>query len=69
MRLSDIMGNANLTFYPIVAMIIFLIVFVAVGYWALSKRNKERFEQASLLPLEDAMTKKSDSSIADGVGQ
>lgn len=32
---------------------IFIVVFVAIVWWAFSKGNKQRFEDAGKLPLDD----------------
>ena len=53
MRLSDIMSNMNLSFYPQVALVIFLAVFVAVVVRVFSKSAAKDYEEASKLPLED----------------
>lgn len=41
--------------------LIFLVVFVAIVFWAYSSRRKKDFEQAANLPLED-----DDESINNG---
>ena len=51
MRLSDHMSAAGLAFYPIVALVIFLVVFVAVLWRVLSPRHREEFRRAASLPL------------------
>lgn len=53
MKLSDIMGYADLSIYAEVAMVIFLLVFVtiAVRLWLPSKQDALR--EASMLPLND----------------
>lgn len=53
MKLSDIMGNANLSFYAEVAMVIFLIVFLAVAVRLFLPSRQKELEEASRLPLED----------------
>ena len=53
MKLSDIMGNANLSFYAEVAMVIFLIVFLAVAVRLFLPSRQKALEEASRLPLED----------------
>jgi cbb3-type cytochrome oxidase subunit 3 len=56
MRLSDHMSAAGLALYPTVALIIFLVVFVAVLWRVLSPRNRDEFRRAASLPLDDAST-------------
>ncbi len=53
MRLSDIMGNANLSVYPIIALVLFLIAFSAIVLYLFARRNQRIFEQAKQLPLAD----------------
>lgn len=53
MRLSDIMSHMNLTTYPIIGLVIFLIVFAAVSARALSRRRANEYARAAALPLED----------------
>ena len=53
MRLSDIMGNANLAFYPVVGLVLFLFAFALIVVYVFSKRNQAAFERASQLPLGD----------------
>ncbi len=53
MRLSDIMGGANLAIYPIIALIAFMAAFLGIGFYVLSKRNQETFSKAKLMPLDD----------------
>lgn len=55
MRLSDIMGNADLSFYPIVALVLFLFAFVAIVVYLFARRNQETFERAKELPLADGV--------------
>lgn len=53
MRLSDIMGNADLSFYPIVALILFLISFSGIVIYIVARKNRQIFEEAKQLPLAD----------------
>jgi len=51
-RLTDLMSNANLDFYPQVALIIFLAVFAGVSlrlFWVNSGKD---YEEAARLPLK-----------------
>ncbi len=56
MKLSDIMGNANLSFYAEVALVIFLVVFLAVAVRLFLPSRQKDLEEASRLPLEDDVT-------------
>lgn len=53
MRLSDIMGKANLASYAEVAVIIFFIVFVAVVFNTFRRSRKQELEEAAKIPLDD----------------
>jgi cbb3-type cytochrome oxidase subunit 3 len=53
MKLSDIMGHANLSMYAEVAMVIFLIVFVAVAVRLFLPSRQQDLRDAARLPLED----------------
>jgi cbb3-type cytochrome oxidase subunit 3 len=54
-KLSDIMGNAGLSFYAQVALVIFFGVFIAVTLhtWAPSRRRA--MQDAAMLPLNDEL--------------
>jgi hypothetical protein len=52
MRLSDIMGNAGLAFWPQVALIIFLLVFFAVTIRVYT-RPRSVFAAQAQLPFDD----------------
>ncbi|USN99956.1 MAG: cbb3-type cytochrome c oxidase subunit 3 [Phycisphaeraceae bacterium] len=51
MRLSDVISHLDLTVYPIVGLVIFLIVFAAVSVRALRTRKADCARYASL-PLD-----------------
>lgn len=53
MKLSDIMGNAGLSGFAEVALVIFLVVFVAVVVRTFLPSRRREMERASHLPLED----------------
>ncbi len=56
MRLSELMsniGSVDLAFYPQVALIIFLVVFVGVVAQVVSRKKSEDYQRAAELPLED----------------
>ena len=54
MKLSDIMGHADLAFYAQVALVLFLAVFVAVAVRVLRPSRKTALEAAGAMALEDA---------------
>ena len=51
MRLSELMSNMDLAFFPQVALVIFLAVFVGVVYRLFSKRYASEYERAAQLPF------------------
>lgn len=53
MKLSDMMGNAGLSMYAQVALVIFILVFVAIiiRTWLPSRRQELR--DAAMIPLND----------------
>lgn len=53
MRLSDIMGNLELSVYPQIALVIFLGVFAGVLARVLSRSAQAEFREAAVLPLND----------------
>ena len=53
MRLSDIMSRLDLSIYPQVALVLFLIVFVSVMTRTFSRTRAQELDHAAHLPLED----------------
>lgn len=53
MKLSDIMGYANLSIYAEVAMVIFLLVFFAVAIRLWLPSRQQALREAARLPLDD----------------
>ena len=53
MRLSDIMGAANLSVYAEIAMILFLVAFVAIVIMTFAPGRQKTFDAASRMPLDD----------------
>ena len=52
-----VLGNWDLPWLPITALIIFVVCFVVFAIWTYSKDNKAFYEKISLIPLEDPMVK------------
>lgn len=48
------LSQFNLPWLPITGLIIFVVCFSLYTYWTYKKENKEVYEQASMLPLEEA---------------
>lgn len=53
MRLSDIMGNMDLTIWPQVALVIFIGLFIGIVIRTFSKSRRPAQEEASRIPLQD----------------
>ena len=53
MKLSDIMSAANLTIYPRVALILFLLAFIIVVVRLLMPGHRAQWEHTASLPLDD----------------
>ncbi len=65
MKLSDIMGNAGLSMYAQVALLIFFAVFIAIiiRTWAPSRRRE--LQDAAMLPLNDELPVARSSAAPD----
>ena len=53
MRLSDIMGAANLSVYAEIAMILFIVAFAAIVLMTFAPGRQKTFDAASRMPLDD----------------
>ena len=53
MRLSDIMGNADLAIWPSIGLVIFLSIFAIVVVMTFSRRRSTQYKEASQIPLDD----------------
>lgn len=53
MKLSDIMGNAGLSIYAQIALVIFLGVFIAVTIRTYAPSRRREMLDAAMLPLND----------------
>jgi cbb3-type cytochrome oxidase subunit 3 len=53
MGLSDVVGQAGLGGFTIVAMLLFLALFVGIVIWTFLPRRRREFERESRLPLDD----------------
>lgn len=47
------LSHFNMPWLPITGLIIFVVCFFAYTYWTYKKENKDLYERASLIPLED----------------
>lgn len=53
MKLSDIIGHAGLSIYAQIALVIFVVVFVAIIVWVFRPGARERFRRDAMMPLDD----------------
>lgn len=53
MKLSDIMGNAGLSMYAQVALVLFLGVFIAITIRTLLPSRRRELDEAAMIPLND----------------
>ena len=53
MRLSELVSNITSTYTTQIAFVLFLMASVVILYITFSKRNREVFERARELPLQD----------------
>ncbi len=53
MKLSDIMGAANLSVYAEIAMILFIAAFVVIVIKTFAPGRQKTFDAASRMPLDD----------------
>ena len=68
MKLSDIMSAAELTLYPMIALILFLAVFLAVAVRLMLPGREAQWERDAALPLEDVNDRFVTAGVArDGV--
>lgn len=65
MRLSDIMGRAGLAVYAEIALVLFLIVFVAVVIRIFTARRAD-MDRRARMPLEDEPTTEKEKENRDG---
>ena len=52
------LSHFNLPWLSITGLIIFVVCFTLYTYWTYKKENKEVYEQAALLPLEEAKSER-----------
>lgn len=53
MKLSDIVGNSGLSIYAQIALVIFVLAFLAILVWLFRPGSKERFRRDAMMPLDD----------------
>lgn len=53
MKLSDVVGNSGLSIYAEIALVIFVLAFLAILVWLFRPGAKERFGRDARIPLDD----------------
>ena len=53
MKLSDIMGNAGLSMYAQVALVLFLGVFIAITIRTFAPWRRRELDEAAMIPFND----------------
>jgi cbb3-type cytochrome oxidase subunit 3 len=53
MKLSDVVSHSGLSGYAVVALVLFVVAFVAVVLWALRPGAAARMRDDARLPLDD----------------
>ncbi len=67
MSLADVMGGSGLSAWAEAGLLLTVAVFAAVTIRAFSRRNRESFERARFLPLEDDA--RSATTVPDAAAQ
>lgn len=66
MKLSDVMSHAGLAFYAEVALVIFVVVFLAVALSTMLGRQQAEHEAARMLPLDDQEPRENERARGPG---
>lgn len=53
MKLSDIMSSAGLSGYAEIALVLFMVVFVAIVIRTFAPSRREAMQRAAMMPLDD----------------
>ena len=53
-----VLSQFNLPWLPITGLIIFMVCFSVYTYWTYKKENKAIYDQASMIPLEEAQSER-----------
>lgn len=53
MSLTDLMSAMGLAVFPLIAMVIFIAVFIGVVIYTFHPRNRQRHRSSSQMPLDD----------------
>lgn len=66
MKLSDVMSSLGLAIFPVIALLLFLSVFIGVLLQVLNRARRTEFDDAALLPLHE--DRKNNTSPARAAG-
>ena len=50
---QQVLSQWDLPWIPLTGLVLFVVCFAAYTYWTFKKSNKEAYDQASLIPLEE----------------
>lgn len=53
MKLSDVMSASGLSGFAEMGLVIFVVVFIGIVFYTFSRRNRDRFQRARKIPLDD----------------
>jgi cbb3-type cytochrome oxidase subunit 3 len=68
MRLSDVLGQAGLSVYAQVALVLFVLAFIGIIIYVFAKKNRETFDRARMLPLDDTSSAARANSVESAAG-
>lgn len=51
---QEVLGNFDLPWIPVSAMILFVLCFAIFCYWTFKRSNRGLYQEAAAMPLEDA---------------
>lgn len=53
MKLSDVVGNSGLSGYAVVALVLFILAFLAIVWWIFRPGASGRYRRDAQMPLDD----------------
>ncbi|MCB9555777.1 MAG: cbb3-type cytochrome c oxidase subunit 3 [Deltaproteobacteria bacterium] len=67
--LSDAVGAANLSSYAVIAMVLFIAAFGGIIAYLLLRRNRQVFDRARQMPLDDEQVQTPRNAENNGAAQ
>jgi cbb3-type cytochrome oxidase subunit 3 len=55
---QEVLSQFDKPWLPMTGLIIFVVCFCAYTYWTYKKENKDLYDQASMIPLEEAKSER-----------